>query len=131
MKGKRVLLVDDEVDFTSSLAKVLSRRGFEVKTAADGMDAMAHIANELFEVIVLDVKMPGMDGIQVLTKIHGLALDTRVILLTGHLSVTDEENGLKRGAFAYLFKPFPILKLVSLIDSAASGDEAHGSTVQD
>ena len=124
MKGKRVLLVDDEVDFTSSLAKVLSRRGFEVKTAADGLEAMTHIANTPFDVIVLDVKMPGMDGIQVLTEIRRLALDTRVILLTGHLSVTDEENGLKGGAFAYLFKPFPILKLVSLIDSAASGDKA-------
>ncbi len=125
MKGKRVLLVDDEVDFTSSLAKVLSRRGFEVKTAADGLEALAHIAKEPFDVIVLDVKMPGMDGIQVLTEIRRLALDTRVILLTGHLSLTDEENGLKGGAFAYLFKPFPILKLVSLIDSAASGDKAR------
>lgn len=124
MKGKRVLLVDDEVDFTSSLAKVLSRRGFEIKTAADGLEAMAHIADTPFDVIVLDVKMPGMDGIQVLTEIRRLALDTRVILLTGHLSVTDEEKGLKSGAFAYLFKPFPILKLVSLIDSAASGDKA-------
>ena len=124
MKGKRVLLVDDEVDFTSSLAKVLSRRGFEVKTAADGLEAMTHIAKEPFDVIVLDVKMPGMDGIQVLTEIRRLALDTRVILLTGHLSLTDEENGLKGGAFAYLFKPFPILKLVGLIDSAASGDKA-------
>ncbi len=123
MKGKRVLLVDDEVDFTSSLGKVLSRRGFEVKTASDGIEALGHIANEPFDVIVLDVKMPGMDGIQVLTKIQGLALDTRVILLTGHLSVTDEEKGLKKGAFAYLFKPFPILKLVGLIQSAASGEK--------
>ncbi len=121
MKGKKILLVDDEVDFTSSLGKVLSRRGFEVKTAADGLEAMVHIADEPFDVIVLDVKMPGMDGIQVLTEIQRLALKTRVILLTGHLSVTDEETGLKGGAYAYLFKPFPILKLVGLIESAASG----------
>ncbi|MFH0787755.1 MAG: response regulator [Pseudomonadota bacterium] len=123
MKGKKVLLVDDEVDFTASLRKVLSRRGFEVETASDGLTALARIAKEPFDAIVLDVKMPGMDGIQVLSEIKRMALDTRVILLTGHLSLTDEEKGLKEGAFAYLFKPFPILKLVSLIEAAAVGDK--------
>lgn len=121
MKGKKVLLVDDELAFTASLSKVLSRRGFEVETASDGLTALARIANESFDVIVLDVKMPGMDGIQVLNEIKRLALDLRVILLTGHLSLTEEETGLKGGAFAYLFKPIPILKLVGVIESAAAG----------
>lgn len=121
MKGKRVLLVDDEVDFTSSLGKVLSRRGFEVASVFDGLTALTRIAQEPFDVIVLDVKMPGMDGIQVLAEIRRLALDTRVILLTGHLSLMDEETGLKGGAYAYLFKPFPVMKLVGLIESAAAG----------
>jgi DNA-binding response OmpR family regulator len=120
VKGKRVLLVDDEVDFTASLRKVLSRRGFEVETASDGLTALARIAKESFDVIVLDVKMPGMDGIQVLGEIRRMALETRVILLTGHLSLTDEEKGIKEGAFAYLFKPFPILKLVGEIEAAAT-----------
>jgi DNA-binding NtrC family response regulator len=66
--------------------------------------------------------MPGMDGIQVLAEIKRLEIDTRVILLTGHLSSTEEQAGLKEGAFAYLFKPFPILKLVSLIEEAAVGN---------
>lgn len=123
MKGKRVLLVDDEVDFTSSLGKVLSRRGFEVASVFDGLTALTRITQEPFDVIVLDVKMPGMDGIQVLAEIRRLAINTRVILLTGHLSLTDEETGLKGGAYAYLFKPFPILKLVGLIESAAQGYE--------
>ena len=121
MKGKRVLLVDDEVDFTASLRKVLSRRGFEVDTASDGLTALARIAKESFDVIVLDVKMPGMDGIQVLAEIRRMALEARVILLTGHLSLTDEEKGIKEGAFAYLFKPFPILKLVGVIETATGG----------
>jgi DNA-binding NtrC family response regulator len=121
VKGKRVLLVDDEVDFTASLRKVLSRRGFEVETASDGLTALARIAKESFDVIVLDVKMPGMDGIQVLGEIRRMALQTRVILLTGHLSLTDEEKSIKEGAFAYLFKPFPILKLVGLIEAAGTG----------
>jgi DNA-binding NtrC family response regulator len=122
MKGKKVLLADDEVDFTAGLSKVLRRRGFDVETASDGMTAVVRIAKEPFDVIVLDVKMPGMDGIQVLAEIKRLAIDTRVILLTGHLSLSDEETGIKEGAFAYLFKPFPILKLVSLIEEAAGGN---------
>ena len=121
MSGKKVLLVDDEAAFTASLSKVLSRRGFEVETASDGLTALARIAGGSFDVIVLDVKMPGMDGIQVLNEIKRLALDLRVILLTGHLSITDEETGLKGGAFAYLFKPIPFPKLVSVIESAAAG----------
>ena len=119
MKGKKVLLVDDEVDFTTSLGKVLRRRGFEVETASDGMTAIVRITKDTFDVVVLDVKMPGMDGIQVLAEIKRLSIKSRVILLTGHLSLSDEETGLKEGAFAYLFKPFPILKLVSLIEEAA------------
>jgi DNA-binding response OmpR family regulator len=122
VKRKKVLLVDDEVDFTASLKKVLSRRGFEVEEASDGLIALSLIAKEPFDVIVLDVKMPGMDGIHVLSEIKRMALNTRVILLTGHLSLTDEEKGIKEGAFAYLFKPFPILKLVSVILAAATGE---------
>jgi DNA-binding NtrC family response regulator len=122
VNGKKVLLVDDEVAFTASLGKVLSRRGFEVETASDGLTALARIVKESFDIIVLDVKMPGMDGIQVLAEIKRLALDLRVILLTGHLSLTEEETGLQEGAFAYLFKPVPIQKLVSVIASAAAED---------
>jgi DNA-binding response OmpR family regulator len=120
VKGKKVLLVDDEVEFTHSLNKVLSRRGFSVQEASDGLTALSRIAQEPFDVIVLDVKMPGMDGIHVLSEIRRMALEARVILLTGHLSLTDEEKGIKEGAFAYLFKPFPILKLVSEIEAAAT-----------
>ena len=121
MKGKKVLLADDERDFTAGLSKVLRRRGFEVETASDGLTAAVRIAKEPFDVVVLDVKMPGMDGIQVLAEIKRLAIDTQVILLTGHLSLSDEETSIKEGAFAYLFKPFPIMKLVSLIEEAAGG----------
>jgi DNA-binding NtrC family response regulator len=125
MKGKKVLLVDDEVDFTAGLSKVLRRRGFEVETASDGMTAVVHIAKEPFDVIVLDVKMPGMDGLQVLAEIKRLEIEARVILLTGHLSSSEEQAGLKEGVFAYLFKPFPTLKLVSLIQEAAEGENKN------
>ena len=123
MKEIKVLLVDDEVDFTASLRKVLSRRGFDVEVAADGLSALARIAQGHFDVVVLDVKMPGMNGLHVLSEIRHLSLPTRVILLTGHFSLTDEENTLKNGAFAYLLKPYPILKLVEMIEAAAARNQ--------
>ena len=69
MSQIRVLLVDDEVNFTAGMEKVLSRRGFNVKVAADGFAALPLIAREHFDVVILDIKMPGMDGIQVLNQI--------------------------------------------------------------
>ncbi|RJP60237.1 MAG: response regulator [Deltaproteobacteria bacterium] len=116
----KVLLVDDEVDFTAGLCKVLSRRGFDVEVASDGLSALARVVQGYFDVVVLDVKMPGMNGLHVLSEIKRLSLPTRVILLTGHSSLTEEENTLKSGAFAYLLKPYPILKLVEMIEVAGA-----------
>jgi DNA-binding NtrC family response regulator len=118
MAGVKVLLVDDEVEFTHSLSKVLRRRGFEVEVAGDGLSALVKIHEQPFEVVVLDIKMPGMDGMQVLSEIKRLAIHTQVILLTGHLSITEEEDSLRAGAFAHIFKPYPVLKLVELIETA-------------
>lgn len=123
MKGIKVLLVDDEVDFTASLRKVLSRRGFDVEVASDGLSALARVVQGYFDVVVLDVKMPGMNGLHVLSEIKRLSLPTRVILLTGHSSLTEEENTLKSGAFAYLLKPYPILKLVEMIEVAGARNQ--------
>ncbi|MFH0729149.1 MAG: response regulator [Pseudomonadota bacterium] len=120
MKNIKVLLVDDEAGFTASLSRVLTRRGFDVEVSSDGLSGLARIVQGDFDVVVLDVKMPGMNGIQVLSEIGRLSLPTRVILLTGHFSLPDEEKTLKSGAFAYLLKPYPILKLVDLIENAAT-----------
>jgi DNA-binding NtrC family response regulator len=114
-----VLLVDDEVEFTSNLLAVLSRRGFSVDTVSDGLSAVSCIAKKHYDVVVLDIKMPGMSGVRVLSEIMRITPSTRVILLTGHFSAADEEDSLKSGAFAYLLKPYPILKLVDVISAAA------------
>jgi DNA-binding NtrC family response regulator len=120
MKDIKVLLVDDEVGFTTSLSRILTRRGFNVEVSSDGLTGLARIIQGNFDVVVLDVKMPGMNGIQVLSEIRRLSLPTRVILLTGHFSLPDEENTIRSGAFAYLLKPYPVLKLVELIENAAA-----------
>jgi len=121
MNGINVLLVDDEVEFTASMNKVLSHRGFGVKVAGDGLTALPMIATEHFDVVVLDIKMPGMDGIKVLEEIKRFSPDIHVILLTGHFSMSEEEDTLQGGAYAYLLKPYPILKLVDVIVGAATG----------
>ena len=123
MSEIRVLLVDDEVDFTTSMKKVLSRRGLAVQVAADGLTALSLISREHFDVVVLDIKMPGMDGIQVLGEIKRLTPDINVILLTGHYSMCEDEEILKAGAYACLFKPCPISEVVDLIVAAASNSE--------
>jgi len=119
MSQIKVLLVDDEVNFTVSMEKVLRRRGFIVKIAADGFAALPLIAREHFDVVVLDIKMPGMDGTQVLSEIKRFSPDIPVILLTGHYSLSEKEDTLDGGAYAYLLKPYPILKLVDVIVAAA------------
>ncbi|MFZ2445663.1 MAG: response regulator [Syntrophobacteraceae bacterium] len=115
----RVLLVDDEVELTTFISRVLTRRGFDVDTSEDGLAALSQVAKEHYDVVLLDIKMPGMSGVRVLAEIKRFAPSIQVILLTGHFSATDEDESLKSGAYAYLLKPYPILKLVDLIAAAA------------
>jgi DNA-binding NtrC family response regulator len=125
MMGIKVLLVDDEVEFTTSLRRVLSRRGFDVEVAGDGFTALPLIAQKAYDVVVLDIRMPGMDGIHVLSEIKRLKPGIQVIMLTGHFSPAMEEECSTSGAYAHLLKPFPVLKLVDII--AAAAEQSGGS----
>jgi DNA-binding NtrC family response regulator len=124
MSAIKVLLVDDEVDFTAGMKRVLSSRGFDVKEARNGLVALSLVGEEQFDVVVLDIKMPGMDGIQVLAEIKRLSPDIPVILLTGHYDLCDDEDAWKARAYACVFKPCPIMKLVEVITAAAAGDKS-------
>jgi two-component system response regulator AtoC len=119
-----VLLVDDEAEFTSILSKVLRRRGFTVHVAGTGEAALEALRKSAFGVVVLDVKMPGIDGLHVLAEVTRSLPDTRVILLTGHLAPGDEEQSIAQGAFAYLLKPYPTEQLVGVIEMAQHAAEA-------
>ena len=113
----RVLLVDDEAEFGSVLSKVLMRRGMDVTVAVDGPSALKLLAAGRFDVMLLDVKLPGMDGMQVLAEAGRLAADLPVILMTGHLGAVDQDSP-PAGAFAVVLKPHPIPELVALIERA-------------
>jgi two-component system OmpR family response regulator len=105
MKTARILLVDDEVAFANNIAKLISKRGFEVKTVYDGQSAIQALDESDFDVIVLDLKMPGLDGMAALRLIKGKKPQVEVIILTGHGSMESGIDGIQLGAFDFIMKP--------------------------
>jgi len=118
MKNIHLLLVDDEPDFRAPLKKRLGKRGFNVLEAGDGEECQAVLENTPVDVVVLDVKMPGMSGLEVLGWIKKNYHKTEVIMLTGHASTADGVEGIKKGAFDYLTKPVEFPHLFQKIGQA-------------
>ncbi len=118
MTSFKVLIVDDEVDFLESLVRRLKRRSVDATGVTSGEAALEHLAQETAEVVVLDVKMPGMNGIETLREIKRLHPQVEVILLTGHASVESGVEGLALEAFDYLIKPVKLDELIERIMEA-------------
>lgn len=110
-----LLLVDDEEDFLEMLSERLTTRGFSVAVARSGQDALAQIQAGGVDVVLLDVQMPGMDGITILHEIKKVAPLVEVMMLTGQGSVQTAVNGMKSGAFDYIMKPAEMKELVEKI----------------
>ncbi len=113
-----VLLVDDERDYRETIAKRLRVRGFQVAEAANGKEALDALDQEQADVVVMDVKMPVMDGLEALRRIKETFPKIEVILLTGHASPEDGVTGIKSGAFDYLCKPIKLEHLMSKVQQA-------------
>ena len=118
VKNIRLLLVDDERDFRNTLAKRFKKRGISALQAGNGEECLALLADHPVDVLVLDVKMPGMSGLDVLHRIKSMGLTTEVILLTGHAATQDGVQGIKSGAFDYLSKPIEFEHLLGKIIQA-------------
>jgi len=116
--SKRILLVDDEVDFTTSLSRLLLVRGYEVEAVNNGNAALRLLGETPFDAVVLDLKMPGMDGITTLDEIQQLGLFTQTIILTGYGTEETAERARKMGAHDFLSKPMDIEVLLESIESA-------------
>ena len=119
-KDIKVLLVDDEVDFVNTLGQRLKMRELIVDAVYDGEQALSYIKKTEPDVIVLDLKMPGLYGIEVLREIKKFNRHIQVIVLTGHGTEKDEEDARKLGGFDFLRKPADIDLLVAKIREAYS-----------
>ena len=120
MSGTSVLLVDDEELFVTALAKRMAKRGLTVDTAPDGNAALDAVRHRSFDAIVLDLAMPGMDGIETLRKLLAINPDLQIILLTGHGSVQTGVDAMKYGAVDFLEKPADFHELLHKIEQAAA-----------
>jgi DNA-binding NtrC family response regulator len=125
MKGSRILLVDDEVVFTTNMSKLLTSRGYRVTAVNSGDAAIQELEKNDYDVVVLDLKMPGMDGITTLKEIKKLDLFTQTLILTGHGSIDTALEAVRLGAYDYLTKPCEIDDLVNKIEGAWQKKDAH------
>ncbi|MBW2062961.1 MAG: response regulator [Deltaproteobacteria bacterium] len=118
MKDFKVLLVDDEEEFVKSLSERLEIRELKSDMAFNGEQAMQQVSDEVPDVMVLDLKMPGIDGLEVLRRIKKFYPQVQVVILTGHGTDKDEAQAKKLGAFAYLQKPVDLEHLVDTLKKA-------------
>jgi len=122
----KVLMVDDEEQFRNTTSKILTRRGYEITLASSGEEALQILGSKSHDVVILDIKMPGMNGNEVLPEIKDINPQTQVIMLTGHGNMESAKESLKHRAFDYLLKPCDIDLLDRRIkDAYAASHKGH------
>jgi len=120
-----VLIVDDEEDFLRALVMRLELRGMDAHGVMSGDEALKTLAERHFDVVVLDIKMPGMDGLDVLRAIRRSHPQVVVLVLTGHASQELNTEGRSLGAYDYLIKPVKLETIVERITTAVGHDPAE------
>jgi DNA-binding NtrC family response regulator len=118
MSAPRILLVDDEERFRVTLEKMLAAQGLAVASRASGALALKELRQQAYDVVLLDIRMPEMDGIKTLRAIKEEHPDIEVIILTGHASMDAALEIIKLGGYDYLLKPCPLEELLLKIDAA-------------
>jgi DNA-binding NtrC family response regulator len=127
---KKVLLVDDEEELITTLVERLEIRGLEAVGLQTGQEAMALVKKvDDFDVVVLDVKLKGEDGVELMRKIKQIRPHLPVILLTGHMSKETSEEGVKAGAIDYIIKPISIENLIERLRKAMALYPATGPSL--
>lgn len=129
MKNIRLLVVDDELDFLETLIKRLKKRGMQVEGARSGEEALEYLREHPADVVILDVKMPGMDGLETLRAIKTKYPLIEVIMLTGHANVETAVTGMELGAFDYLMKPMDIDELLYKVQDAYQRKILHETRI--
>lgn len=125
MESFRVLVVDDEADFLETIVKRLKKRKIDVTGVDSGKRALDILEKEHFDVVILDVRMPGMDGIETLKEMKKRRPLMEVIMLTGHASVESGMQGMQYGAFDYVMKPAEMDDLLEKVRQAFERKSIH------
>ncbi len=120
MMKTRIMLVDDEDRLLSTTKKLFEKLGFDVFTCTSGKEALKLLEQEDVHVVFLDIKMPGMDGIETLQRIKKQFPFVEVVILTGHASMEAAVEGLKLGAFDFLIKPVSMKELLENVEEASA-----------
>jgi DNA-binding response OmpR family regulator len=118
MEQMRVLLVDDEEELVTTLVERLEIRGHAAVGVFTGEEAIARVKDQVFDVAVLDLKMPGEDGVEIMKRLKRICPGLPIILLTGHMSEGASERGMQAGADDYIIKPVDIEDLVAKMRQA-------------
>ncbi len=127
----KILVVDDETDFLETIVARLKKRKLDATGVVSGEAAIELLKNELFDVILLDVKMPGgMDGIETLREIKKIQPLAEVVMLTGHASLETSIEGMKQGAFDYLLKPMKLENLLEKMTEAFENKARHDKKIR-
>jgi DNA-binding NtrC family response regulator len=121
MATLRVLFVDDEEELVSTVVERLELRGIAATGVVSGEEALTRIEKQPFDVVVLDVRMPGLGGLEVIKRIKQSHPDLQVLLLSGHGAKEDATTGLRLGAFDYLQKPVDLEDLIAILHRAVAG----------
>jgi len=125
-----ILLVDDEQGFVETMAKRLHKRGLAVSTALSGQEGLDVLAKDhSIDVVVMDVKMPGMDGTEALRHVKADHPLVEVIMLTGHATVESAIEGMKAGAFDYMMKPCDLDELLVKVADAYDKKQTHETKI--
>lgn len=114
----KILIVDDERAIRNSLKEILGDEGYEVETAEDGQTALAMVDKEKYDVIFCDIKMPGMDGTEVLEKLVAEGVDTAIVMISGHGDIDTAVDCIKKGAFDFIQKPLDLNRILITIKNA-------------
>ena len=118
MTGGRILVVDDEQGVRSSLAGILRDEGFEVETAASGEECLAIVGEKAFQAILLDVWLPGKDGLETLKSMRRTGVDAAVIMISGHGTIETAVRATKLGAHDFVEKPLSLEKILLTLKNA-------------
>lgn len=131
MTAKPVLIVDDEKNIRLTLSQALEGAGFEAETAINGEEALAKLAAKEFGLMLLDLKMPGMDGMQVLAKVRDMRPDIKVIIITAHGTIASAVEAMKLGAVDFIQKPFAPAEIRELCRKVLDRDALTSAKAHD